>query len=225
VTPRILALDTTGEFGSLALMAGESVVGEILLHSPDGFGHILYEHLARLLQRHSWNVADVDCFAAAAGPGSFTGVRVGLAAVKGLAEATGKPVVVVSNLQALAWFGTGRLRATVLDARRGEVYGAVYSGDLETVCPEVVMKFRDWLLSLPGGEMEFVSTNFAPFRAALSGTRFEHTVITHAPRALAAAVGGIAARRFMAGQVLDPAAVDANYVRRSDAELFWKDNT
>ncbi len=68
----------------------------------------------------------VDCFAAASGPGSFTGVRVGLACVKGLAEALGKPAVAVSNLRAIASFGTAPWRAVVLDARRGEIYGAVY---------------------------------------------------------------------------------------------------
>ena len=68
---------------------------------------------------------EIDCFAAASGPGSFTGVRVGLAAVKGLAEALGKPAVGISNLRALSLFGKAALRAVVLDARRGEVYGAV----------------------------------------------------------------------------------------------------
>ena len=73
----------------------------------------------------------MDCFAAASGPGSFTGVRVGLAAVKGLAEAAGKRVVAVSNLRALAFFGSAPLRATVIDARRGEVYAALYNSRLD----------------------------------------------------------------------------------------------
>ncbi len=92
MTPRVLSLDTTSELGSIALVAGDRVVEEVPLHAPDGFGHILYDHLKRLLARHSCGVDQVDCFASTAGPGSFTGVRVGLAAVKGLAEATGKPV-------------------------------------------------------------------------------------------------------------------------------------
>ncbi len=219
---RILALDTTTEFGSLALLQNGEVIEEILIHSPDGFGHILFGHLDRLLSRHRWRLADINCFAAASGPGSFTGVRVGLAAIQGLAEAAGKPVVTVSNLQALAWFGAAPLRATVLDARRGEIYGAVYDAQLELVRPEVVKKFPAWLASLPEDDLEFVSTNFAPFRPALAGTRFESARVVDAPRALAAAVARIAARRFQAGRVLDPAAVDANYLRRSDAELAWK---
>ncbi|MEK7406583.1 MAG: tRNA (adenosine(37)-N6)-threonylcarbamoyltransferase complex dimerization subunit type 1 TsaB [Acidobacteriota bacterium] len=216
MTPRILALDTTTEFGSLALVAGDHVVEEVLLRAPDGFGHILYEHLGRLLVRHGWKPGEVDCFAAAAGPGSFTGVRIGLAAVKGLAEAAGKPVVAVSNLQALAFFGTAALRATVLDARRGEIYGAVYGPALEVVSPEVVTAFPQWLERLPEGDLEFLATDFSPFRAALAGTRFTGAPVCEVPRALAGAIGRIAAARFRAGLARDPAAIEANYVRRPD---------
>jgi tRNA threonylcarbamoyladenosine biosynthesis protein TsaB len=223
VSHHILSIDTTTEFGSLALVEGDTVVEELPLHSSDGFGHILYTHLERLLAKHRWKAEEIDCLAAASGPGSFTGIRVGLAAVKGLGEVLGKPVVAVSNLQAIAWFGWAPLRATVLDARRGEVYGAVYSSSLDMVCPEMVTKFAAWLASLPEGELEFLSTDFSPFRHALTGTRFEEAPVREVPRALAAAIGKIAANHFARGLAGDPAGVDANYVRRSDAELFWKD--
>lgn len=221
--PRILALDTTTEFGSLALAEGEQIVEEMLLHSPDGFAHVLFDQLGRLLQRHGWRLEDVDCFASAAGPGAFTGVRVGLAAAKGLAEAAGKPLVAVSNLQAVAWFGAAPLRAAVLDARRGEVYGAVYGARLELVSPEVVMKFPAWLETLPEGELEFLSTDFSPFRHALAGTRWAAAPVHEVPRALAGAIARIALEQYRAGQAQDPAAVDALYVRRSDAELAWRE--
>jgi len=150
-------------------------------------------------------------------------VRVGLAAAKGLAEGHVKPVVAVSNLAAVAWFGTAALRAVVVDARRGEIYGAVYNAALEPVSPEVVTRFPDWLRSLPDGELEFLSPDFAPFRAALAGTRFEHMPLREVPRALAGAIGLIAATRLRKGLAQDPALIDANYVRRSDAERFWQD--
>jgi tRNA threonylcarbamoyladenosine biosynthesis protein TsaB len=223
VTELILAVDTTHEFGSLALLQGTEVLEEVLLHSPEGFGQILFERLAQLLERQGRKVQDVDCFAAASGPGSFTGVRIGLACVKGLAEATGKPVAAVSNLEALATFGTAEMRAVVLDARRGEIYGAVYNGRSEAILPETVMPFTAWLRTMPAGEIEFISTDFSPFAAALVGTRFEKAWIVTAPRSLAAAVGRIACERWRAGRAADPAAIDANYVRRSDAELFWKE--
>lgn len=221
--PLILAVDTTGEFGSLALSEGETLLEEILLHSPEGFGHILFPQIERLLDRHECSLHDVDCFAGLAGPGSFTGVRIGLTAVKGLSEATGRPAVAVSNLEALASFGGAPLRAPVLDARRGEIYGAVYDAELNLVVPEVVAKFTDWLSSLPAGHLQFLAHDFTPFEHALAGTRFAGAPVREVPRALAAAAASIAARRYQTGAVSDPAALDANYVRRSDAELLWKD--
>ena len=219
----ILAVDTTHEFGSLALLDGTEVMEEVLLHAPEGFGQILFERIGQLLERQRRKTHDVDCFAAASGPGSFTGVRIGLACVKGLAEATGKSAVAVSNLKALATFGSGRLRGVVLDARRGEVYGAVYGTHGEVLLPETVRTFAAWLQTLPEGDIEFISTDFSPFAGALTGTRFDKARIVTAPRALAAAVGRIACERLRAGQAVDPAAIHANYVRRSDAELFWKE--
>jgi len=220
---RILSLDTTGEFGSLALAEDERILEELPLHSPDGFAHVLFGHMERLLAAHGWRVEEIDCFAAAAGPGSFTGVRVGLAAVKGLAEALAKRALGVSSLQAVASFGSAPLRAVVLDARRGEIYGAVYDAQLELVSPEVVNKFQDWLVTLPEDRLQFVSTNPEAFEPALAGTRFAGAPVVRAPRALAGAVARIAARRLAAGEAGDPAALDANYVRRTDAELKWKD--
>jgi tRNA threonylcarbamoyladenosine biosynthesis protein TsaB len=215
----ILSIDTTSEFGSVALTDGERVFEELPLHSPDGFGHVLYGQLEQLLARHGVNVREVECFAAASGPGSFTGVRVGLTAVKGLAEATGKRVVAISNLRALAWFGSAQLRATVLDARRGEVYAAVYNDRLETVMPEAVLKYEVWLKTLPPHGFELISPDFSSFHGHIdSGI---HTVT--APRALAGVIGRIAWHEFRHGRACDPAEIDANYVRRSDAELFWKE--
>jgi tRNA threonylcarbamoyladenosine biosynthesis protein TsaB len=223
VKSSILSVDTTHELGSLALLEESEVVEEVPLHAPDGFGHILFAQLGRLLDRHARRATDISCFAAASGPGSFTGVRVGLACVKGLAEATGRKVVVVSNLEAIARFGSAEQRAVVLDARRGEVYGAVYGAAGEVLQDPVVARFPAWLDTLPDGEIEFLSTDFEPFRHALEGTRFERSAISAAPRVLAAVVGRMAHERFSAGLARDPADIDADYIRRSDAELFWKD--
>lgn len=161
----------------------------------------------------------MDCFAAASGPGSFTGVRVGLSAVKGLAEATGKKVIAVSILRALASFGSAPLRATVLDARRGEVYAAVYNERLEVAMPEAVLKFPDWLASLPPEGFELIASDFSSLASLIDPSLPKVT----APRALAGAIGRVAWQEFECGRGRDPAEIDANYVRRSDAELFWKE--
>ena len=208
----ILAVDTTGEQGSLALARGGEVVEEVALHAPAGFSQILYGELERLFARHGVTAADVDCFAAASGPGSFTGVRVGLACVKGLAEAVGRPAAAVSNLEALARCGTAPLRAAVIDARRGEIYGAVYDAAGRLVSPEVVARLDAWMAALLPGVEEFVSALPLPV-----------THLIPAPKVLARVIAEIARARLLRGEASDPAALDANYVRRSDAELFWKE--
>ena len=209
----ILALDTTGQYGSIALAHSGETLDEVELHAPDGFAHVLYEHLERILRRNSVNLADVECFAAASGPGSFTGVRVGLACIKGLAEAMGKPAVGVSNLRAIASFGAAQLRAAVMDARRGDVYGAVYDASGGLVQREMVAKLPAWLETLPRGDVEILSP----------GLECAGTVIKKTPRSIAAAVARLALASLARGDAGDPAGLDANYVRRSDAELFWKD--
>ncbi len=101
----ILAVDTTGEHGSLALLRGQDLLEEARIHAPEGFSHLLYSQIEALLARHAVTLREIECFASASGPGAFTGVRVCLACVKGLAEALGRPAVGVSNLEALARFG------------------------------------------------------------------------------------------------------------------------
>ena len=215
----ILALDTTGQYGSIALSLdpstphGAGTLDEMELHAPDGFAHVLYGYVEEILRRNRAKLADVECFAAASGPGSFTGVRVGLACIKGLAEAMGKPAVGVSNLQAIASFGTAPLRAVVMDARRGEVYGAVYDASGRLVQRETVAKLSAWLERLSQGDVEILSPDLESAQVVIKKT----------PRAIAAAVARLACDRLARGDAGDPAALDANYVRRSDAELFWKD--
>ena len=211
----VLAIDTTGDAGSIALAGERGLIEEVVLRSPDGFAHVLFDEIELLLERHGLDVWKMDAFAAASGPGSFTGVRVGLTAAKGLAEATGRNVIAVSNLQALAWYGSRPLRGVVLDARRGEVYGGVYDNQLQLVQEEVVAQLPAWLASLPPGEPEIVTQGFSLGETA--------GPVIQAPKALAAAISRIAIARLLSGDVKDPAEIDANYVRRSDAELLWKD--
>jgi tRNA threonylcarbamoyladenosine biosynthesis protein TsaB len=210
----ILALDTTSEYGSIAVARGAEILGVEEIHSTEGFGHLIFQGIVALLDRLGLKLRDIDCYAAANGPGSFTGVRVGLTAAKGLAEANGKRVVPVSNLLALACAGRGDLRAPLLDARRGEIYGAVYDAELRPVIPEVVTTFPLFLEMVGGLPVTFFSTGFEPAPGL--------NLVT-VPRALAAPIARVAARVFAEGGALLPEEADANYVRRSDAELKWKE--
>lgn len=213
-----LAVDTTAEFGSIALADGAGVREEVLLHAPQGFSGILFGEIEALLARQSLALSEIDLFAGASGPGSFTGVRIGLAAIKGLGEVLGKPVAAVSNLEVLAGFGTAGLRAAVIDARRGEVFAALFDDAGRAVVPEQVIAFSRFLELLAGYQFEWVCNDFDPFVAALAGTGFEQFPVVRAPRAIAGAIAELAARR----PFTDAVAIEANYVRRSDAELLWK---
>ena len=231
----ILAIDTTGNPGSIALVSENggsayTVIEQVQLDSHEGFGQGLFGEIDAMLARAGVAVRDLAAFAAASGPGTFTGVRIGLAAVKGFSDATGRPAIAISNLQALASYGSASLRAVVLDARRGEIYGAVYNSDLELVQDEVVSQLDAWLKSLPTN-VEFVIRTIVGeaeqrIADALSQGLPAHQ-LTHAPRAIAGAIGKIALDRLLhhspLGLEQDPAEIDANYVRRSDAESLWSD--
>ncbi|MFN0101205.1 MAG: tRNA (adenosine(37)-N6)-threonylcarbamoyltransferase complex dimerization subunit type 1 TsaB [Bryobacteraceae bacterium] len=214
----VLAIDTTAAFGSLALAEGDTVIEETTMHSPDGYGHVLFDRIAALLAARNVRLADIALFAAAAGPGSFTGVRVGLTAAKGFAAALGKPAAAISNLQALALLGEGAKRAAVLDARRGDIYGAVYDANARVLTSETVAPFAVWLESIIEEEVSFIFADAAPFAAALDASRFASARRITAGFALAGAIA-----RLAWGQARHPALLDANYVRKADAELFWVD--
>lgn len=206
----ILALDLTSAYGSIAVRADGNTLASRNLESPDGFAHLIYPAIEDTLHSAGIELEAVDCFASASGPGGFTGVRVGLAAVKGLAFALGKPAAGISNLRALSVFGTKEKRAVVLDARRGDVFGAVYDHQARLVVPETVTKLSLWRDRLPEGDYEFI--------AGPGVTGLE--TFTPTPLFLAEAVAVCAE---LDGKWSDPAVLDANYVRRPDAELFWKE--
>jgi len=213
-SPLILAVDTSTELGSVALRRAHETLADVHLQATDGFGHIIFGAIEQALAQARSKLNEVDCFAAASGPGSFTGVRVALATVKGLAEALGKPALGISNLRALSLAGHATLRAVALDARRGDVYGALYDSQAKIVTAETVAPLQGWLASLPT-EAELIGLNSGPCRNA-------ERPFTAASPWLAAWIAECAEMDGPSGW-LDPVGLDANYVRRSDAELSWRE--
>ncbi len=214
----MLAVDTSAELGGVALVDAAGTIAETALRAADGYGEALFGEIGGLLARAGVTLREIDLFASASGPGSFTGVRVGLTAMKGLAAALDKPALGVSNLRAMAALGTGHLRAPILDARRGEVYGAVYDAHGQCVQEETVGPLSNWLATLPSG-VTFALTSAEPFDAVLP----LESPRMHIGHALAAVIGRIALTELTAGKTLHPAMVEANYVRRADAEMKWTD--
>src|SRR5215510_422492 len=124
---RVLAVDTSSERGSVCATADQEVLGEVRLASSVQYSERLFRSIEFLFRYLPFQLSDIDLFVAARGPGSFTGLRVGLAAMEAFAFAYGKGGAGVSTLEALAWKAGIRdvLIAPTVDARRGEVYGAL----------------------------------------------------------------------------------------------------
>lgn len=124
----ILAFDSSALTASVALCDGERLLGEITLNNGNTHSETLLPMAEFLLSQSNRTVKDVDLFAVSAGPGSFTGVRIGVATVKGLAFSTGKPCFGVSTLEALAYNLNvlDGIVVPVMNARRGQVYTAIF---------------------------------------------------------------------------------------------------
>jgi len=148
---RILAIDTSSTFGSVALVEGGTVIAEQKISRDSTHSERLMPAIEALLKDCNLGVSEIDLFAVGSGPGSFTGLRVGVSTLKGLAWAVSRPVIGVSTLQALAMNikEQDALICPVLDARKGQVYSALFMlscGELERVmedgaqCPEEVLE-------------------------------------------------------------------------------------
>lgn len=125
----ILAVDTTTFSGSVALLEDGQLLTEINLSPSATYSELLLPAVDFILKTNKLEVKDMDGFAAAAGPGSFTGIRIGLSTVKSFSYASGKPVAPVSTLEALAFklrHSQAHLSCPILDAKKGEVYAALF---------------------------------------------------------------------------------------------------
>lgn len=198
----ILSIDTTQPDGSIALLRDGDLLQEVALHAPSGFAEIIYPALQALLADKGLKLADIDTYAVASGPGSFTGVRIGLAVAKGCAEMHGKLVVPVSNLLAIA--AMADLRGPVcaiIDVRRGEFAAAVFDADLTLVTPPFSATPAEIVAAVPA-DIVFAGPDAAG--------AFPRAIATS--RTLASAIARLAA----AQRGVDPALADAEYVRRAD---------
>jgi len=218
----IIAIDTSGRNGSVALCRGDANRFETLqLATLEGgtYSARLIPTISAVLQPNEVGMNDVDGFAIVSGPGSFTGLRVGLATVKGLCEILRKPLATVSMLEAVA-VASGSAGATVtamLDAGRGEVYVGEYRVSSGSVTPirEYVAKLTEFAAAAQeAGERLTPDASVSDF---LKGKGMAVRLVAPVQ---ADEIGRIGIRKLLAGDVADHAAVDVNYIRRSDAEIF-----
>lgn len=234
----LLAVDTAGPAGSLAVMRDAALLGEISTASDEAYSSRLFRQLEFLLRELKIETKDFDVFAVAGGPGSFTGLRVGLTAVKAWAEIFAKPIVAVSGLEAVAAqvqdTSGDALIVPVLDARRGQIFAGVFrrvNSGLTQAQDERVCTDDELLLQLgqhESAELIFVSPHavilnkVAAKIAANTDSRFAMCKFQSASAVLAPVIARLAMARAVRGEFTDALRLDANYIRRSDAELLWK---
>ena len=221
----ILAIDTSGPSGGITLAEAGEKSFRVIESAPIAGGTFsaqLIPTLAALLNKHESTAQDLGGFAAASGPGSFTGLRVGLSAIKGLAEVLHKPIAVVSVLEAVA-ASSGRKGkiAAVLDAGRKEAFVGFYNiaeGEASLDREELVAQAQ-LVAKLGENACEHVITS-DPAIAQLVSASGVDVQLTERPGS--EAIARIGARKLFNSETISVEALDANYLRRSDAEIFFK---
>ncbi len=217
----LLAIDTSGKNGSVALArisASAETVGivETVALSGGTFSAQLVPQIAALLEKHGFTKNDIAGFAAVSGPGSFTGLRVGLAAVKALAEVLNKPIAAISVLEAVArsanW--TGRVYSA-LDAGRNEVYAGEYEiGADVRMLSERLLSREDFFAEAKGG------LTVTPDAGLVDSAREAGCRVQGIDYPRADVIARLGWERIQRGEIVRPEDLEANYIRRSDAEIF-----
>ena len=227
----VLAVDTTTRQGSVALARDGRVVA---VYEGDGavtHGVRLPGDLVRFLQAHDFRIADVGLFAVASGPGSFTGMRIGIATMQGLALANGKPLIGISALDAIndavlalcppsSALCPASEVAVWMDAQRGQVFSAVYGKNV-ALEPALADRPAD-ILSRWGREERqpalFAGDGALVYRALIREARGDVQIVDPTPP-LAPSIAGLAETTLRAHGPSAPDAIRPIYVRRTDAEL------
>jgi tRNA threonylcarbamoyladenosine biosynthesis protein TsaB len=232
---RLVALDTTARAGSVALAIDGTVIEARTGDASRTHGERLPGDILDLLAAHGLRAADIDVYAVAAGPGSFTGLRVGIASIQGLALAHSRRVVAVSALDALAHIAarnrepSAALTGALIDAQRGEIFGALYRGKAEVATPLVAsprQAIAEWRLLLAGADVLAIGDGVARYRDVLEAAlgervRFYEPLIPQ----LAPAIAEMAYELAASGATIAPHAIVPIYIRRPDAEIARGKNT
>jgi tRNA threonylcarbamoyladenosine biosynthesis protein TsaB len=227
----VLAIDTSGRAGSVALARGDAQDFEVLESrtlAGGMFSAELVPKIAEMLGARQLQKKDIDLLAVCSGPGSFTGLRIGISTAKALAVALQKPLTAATVLEAIAFNAaadpglspSNRLVVSALDAQRGDVFSGEY--ELATAIPnrlcEALSSFNDFSVWLSArSPMPEVRT---PDAVLLQKLRSTGTAVVECSRPDADAYARIGLLKFFSGLTVAPDDFDADYIRRSDAELF-----
>jgi tRNA threonylcarbamoyladenosine biosynthesis protein TsaB len=219
----LLAVDTSGKQGSIALArCGPEDACDVIEVAPlpgGTFSAELVPQIATLLDRHGFSRTDLGAFAVVSGPGSFTGLRIGLAVIKALAEVLAKPVVAVSLLEALATVvpSQGRVVAA-LDGGRNEVFlGEHDVGSAGTQLIRECLLTRDqWLESTRDAVI------VTPDKSLVQAARARGLQVLEVGTPRSDVIAQLGWKKILSGETVSTEALEANYTGHSEAELFTK---
>lgn len=227
---KVLGIDTSTSCGSIGLVEDGKVISEFLLDRPETHSERLIRGIELLLKESHLSIHDLDGWVISLGPGSFTGLRIGVSTIKGLAFATNKPIVGVSTLDVLAFqiSPTPYLICPVIDARKGEVYTAFYryqeKDSLKRISPyralrpeELIHQIKEKTLFVGDGVKSYGDY----FKKALPTFTLYPPWPLHFPHGSALAILGI--EILKKGVSLDLSSFTPLYIRPSEAELKWKE--
>ncbi|HET9741366.1 MAG TPA: tRNA (adenosine(37)-N6)-threonylcarbamoyltransferase complex dimerization subunit type 1 TsaB [Terriglobales bacterium] len=217
----LLSIDTSGRKGGITLARGESASIEIIASTNligGTFSADLIPQIAEVLQTHDHRASELEAIVAVTGPGSFTGLRVGLSAAKALAEALHLKIAAVSSLEALAFIAMSRRKnlsrkvMSLIDAGRGEVYAGIYQQEESSMrkISELLLPSREAIERAQAEDLQMATID-----PELASASPEMNLATGKLCEAAARVGW---RKLLAGEVTDVLALDANYIRKSEAE-------
>ena len=216
--------------GGVAILDGQKgLIAETRLNVKTTHSERLMTVIDRVLRQSELVLNDIDAFAVAIGPGSFTGLRIGLSTAKGLSYATGKPIVTVPTLEAFAWNFTYSCWPVclMLDARKGEVYSAVFKweeGEFRTVMKEMSIKPGDLVRSLEGVVL-FSGEGVSLYWSTIAGGMKERALMappqTMVPSPANVALLGL--RKAERGEFAEASAQVPFYIRKSEAEVKWSE--
>lgn len=228
---RVLAIESATSVAALAIVEENAVVAEAVLNTGKTHSQRLMPMLGKLLEEADLELQDLDGIVVSGGPGSFTGLRIGLATAKGLAYASQKPLVTVSTLDSLAYNVKGypHLICPILNARRNEVYTAVYRDageELEMVMTYAALSPAELVNRLlPLAEPVMFLGDAVPLlgtylREQLGSQAQLATIFASLPSA--AVLGWLGLQKLKKGQVADLVAAKPLYIRPSEAEVKWQ---
>ncbi|MDD5543589.1 MAG: tRNA (adenosine(37)-N6)-threonylcarbamoyltransferase complex dimerization subunit type 1 TsaB [Acidobacteriia bacterium] len=225
----ILSADTSGPPGSVAFARDGTLLDQTETCSNESHSQRLFGSLQELLERHQLRLSDFDAFAVTRGPGSFAGLRIGVAALKAFGEVFQKPVVAVSTLEAIAATvepaSSGVTIIPLMDARRGEMYCGAYArngGQLLRVHADAVVNTEDLFKSQRGQTALFAGPEIEKFESVIFSHQERNWTFQKTTPYLATAVAQVAFQKLNSGSNEWMEDVPIQYIRRSDAEIFFK---